>query len=90
MNGHVTIKMASTFTVQNRLQNDLDFRKSPRTGIVQKVCMFPRDCVIVQFIPSFTLLTVTPCKRMFGLWLNLKDFNQDNTDYEDQDNKYLR
>ena len=61
----------------------LDHRKSPRTGVLQKVCMFPRNYVIVPFIPSFTLLTVTPYKHMFGLWLNLEDFNQGNRDYKD-------
>ena len=61
----------------------LDHCKSPRTGVLQKVCTFPWNCMIVSFIPSFTLLTVTPCKRTFSLWLNLEDFNQGNTDYKD-------
>ena len=49
----------------------LDHRKSPWTGVLQKVCMFLRNCVIVLFIPSSMLLTMTPYKRMFGLWLKL-------------------
>ena len=60
MNGRVTIKIRSTFTVKKLTAKvSLDYRKSLLTGILQKVCIFPRNCVIVSFIPSFILLTVT-------------------------------
>ena len=70
LNGHVTIKMTSMFTVKKLTAKIiLDHGKSPRTGVhvLQKVYMFPRNYIIVSFIPPFMLLTMLPYKHVWFL-----------------------
>ena len=78
VNGHVTIKIMSTFIVKKLTEEViLNNHKSPRTVVLQKVCMFCWNWVIRLFLPLQTWLwhptqqKVEQCARVHNLKTSL-------------------